>query len=74
MADKEPKIDLNDKDLASRNPITGMGLNGDGVGGLKPKIAKSRAGNPVTGEGYSSGHTDMEVLRKISRRPGPLSN
>lgn len=42
MADKEPKIDLNDKDLASRNPITGMGLNGDGVGGLKPKIAKSR--------------------------------
>lgn len=31
-----------DKDSA-RNPITGMGLNGDGVGGLKPKIPKSRS-------------------------------
>jgi len=26
----------------SRNPITGTGLNGDGVGGLKPKIPKNR--------------------------------
>lgn len=34
--------DLSDKDPA-RNPITGMGLNGDGVGGLKPKIPKSRS-------------------------------
>ncbi|TDG39138.1 hypothetical protein AWZ03_014440 [Drosophila navojoa] len=78
MADKcsEPKTDSNnsDKDLCSRNPITGMGLNGDGVGGLKPKIAKSRAGNPVTGEGYSAGLTDLDFMRKISRRPGPLSN
>lgn len=104
MADKysEPKTDLNnfDKDLCSRNPITGMGLNGDGVGGLKPKIAKSRgeivlnsdymswymyiyiyicvslhtAGNPVTGEGYSAGLTDLDFMRKISRRPGPMSH
>lgn len=28
----------------SRNPITGMGLNGDGVGGLKPLKPKSRRG------------------------------
>lgn len=31
-----------DKDSA-RNPITGMGLNGDGVGGLKPKVPKCRS-------------------------------
>ncbi|XP_064545612.1 microtubule-associated protein Jupiter-like [Drosophila montana] len=76
MSDKmsEPKYETNDQaSNCSRNPITGMGLNGDGVGGLKPKIAKNRAGNPVTGEGYKTGHTDMEVLRKISRRPGPFS-
>ncbi|EDV97236.1 GH14794 [Drosophila grimshawi] len=28
--------------MGSRNPITGTGLNGDGVGGLKPKTAKDR--------------------------------
>ncbi|KAH8370807.1 hypothetical protein KR093_005068, partial [Drosophila rubida] len=54
--------------MYSRNPITGTGLNGDGVGGLKPKIPKSRVGNPVTGEGYRPGHTDVEDLRKVHRR------
>ena len=41
------------RDHRDRNPITGCGLNGDGVGGLKPKKPKNRGdGNPVTGEGY----------------------
>ncbi|XP_029404985.2 microtubule-associated protein Jupiter isoform X2 [Bactrocera dorsalis] len=36
-----------------RNPITGLGLGEDGVGGIKPKKPKDRRdGNPVTGEGY----------------------
>ncbi|XP_022215806.1 microtubule-associated protein Jupiter isoform X2 [Drosophila obscura] len=43
----------------SRNPITGLGLNGDGVGGLKPVKQKIREGNPVTGEGYRPGGTDF---------------
>ncbi|KAM8708000.1 hypothetical protein ACLKA7_015036 [Drosophila subpalustris] len=60
--------------MYSRNPITGMGLNGDGVGGLKPKIPKSRVGNPVTGEGYRPGHTDFEDLRKTHRRQGTFSD
>ncbi|XP_034138475.1 microtubule-associated protein Jupiter isoform X2 [Drosophila guanche] len=42
----------------ARNPITGLGLNGDGVGGLKPVKQKIREGNPVTGEGYRPGGTD----------------
>ncbi|XP_033244626.1 microtubule-associated protein Jupiter isoform X1 [Drosophila miranda] len=42
----------------ARNPITGLGLNGDGVGGLKPVKQKTREGNPVTGEGYRAGGTD----------------
>jgi len=33
--------------LDSRNPITGLGLNGDGVGGLKPKKLKIRGGRLV---------------------------
>ncbi|XP_034112624.1 microtubule-associated protein Jupiter isoform X4 [Drosophila nasuta] len=52
------KIDQKSDDLYSRNPITGFGLNGDGVGGLKPKKLKHREGNPVTGEGYKPGATD----------------
>ncbi|KAM8706027.1 hypothetical protein ACLKA7_010335 [Drosophila subpalustris] len=51
------KIEPKD-DVYSRNPITGFGLNGDGVGGLKPKKLKIREGNPVTGEGYKPGATD----------------
>jgi len=35
------KIETKD-DVYSRNPITGLGLNGDGVGGLKPKTLKHR--------------------------------
>ncbi|KAH8406348.1 hypothetical protein KR215_011541, partial [Drosophila sulfurigaster] len=57
-----------DNIMYSRNPITGTGLNGDGVGGLKPKTPKTRVGNPVTGEGYRPGHTDVEDLRKVHRR------
>ncbi|XP_034481698.1 microtubule-associated protein Jupiter-like [Drosophila innubila] len=60
--------------MYSRNPITGMGLNGDGVGGLKPKTPKCRVGNPVTGEGYRPGHTDLEDLRKTHRRQGTFSD
>ncbi|KAH8417115.1 hypothetical protein KR222_003667, partial [Zaprionus bogoriensis] len=38
-----PCIKIESKDSAnSRNPITGFGLNGDGVGGLKPKKLKNR--------------------------------
>lgn len=33
--------------MDSRNPITGLGLNGDGVGGLKPKKQKNRGGRWV---------------------------
>lgn len=44
--------------INSRNPILGSGLNGDGVGGLRPKKLKLREGNPVTGEGYKAGATD----------------
>ncbi|XP_030568619.1 microtubule-associated protein Jupiter-like [Drosophila novamexicana] len=55
-----PCIKLDNKDnFYSRNPITGSGLNGDGVGGLKPKKLKNREGNPVTGEGYKPGATDF---------------
>ncbi|XP_017848997.1 microtubule-associated protein Jupiter isoform X4 [Drosophila busckii] len=53
-----PCIKIESRDDASRNPITGLGLNGDGVGGLKPKKLKLREGNPVTGEGYKPGATD----------------
>lgn len=37
----------NNKAMHSRNPITGIGLNGDGVGGLKPMKTKSRRGDEV---------------------------
>lgn len=37
------KIEPKD-DVYSRNPITGFGLNGDGVGGLKPMKLKHRGG------------------------------
>lgn len=38
-----PCIKIESKDsVNSRNPITGFGLNGDGVGGLKPKKLKDR--------------------------------
>lgn len=38
-----PCIKIDNKDsFYSRNPITGSGLNGDGVGGLKPKKLKNR--------------------------------
>lgn len=33
--------------LDTRNPITGLGLNGDGVGGLKPRKQKIRGGRLV---------------------------
>ncbi|TDG39519.1 hypothetical protein AWZ03_014059 [Drosophila navojoa] len=55
-----PCVKLDNKDIFySRNPITGSGLNGDGVGGLKPRKIKNREGNPVTGEGYKPGATDF---------------
>lgn len=38
-----PCIKIESKeDISSRNPITGLGLNGDGVGGLKPMKLKNR--------------------------------
>lgn len=38
-----PCIKIENKEGANwRNPITGFGLNGDGVGGLKPKKLKDR--------------------------------
>ncbi|XP_030376145.1 microtubule-associated protein Jupiter isoform X2 [Scaptodrosophila lebanonensis] len=63
-----PCIKINkDKDAnCSRNPITGLGLNGDGVGGLKPKKLKTREGNPVTGEGYKPGANDYQ-------QPAPMN-
>ncbi|EDW05541.1 microtubule-associated protein Jupiter [Drosophila mojavensis] len=55
-----PCVKIDNKDnFYSRNPITGSGLNGDGVGGLKPRKIKNREGNPVTGEGYKPGATDF---------------
>lgn len=33
------------RDSSARNPITGMGLNGDGVGGWKPLKPKCRRGD-----------------------------
>ncbi|XP_046804577.1 microtubule-associated protein Jupiter isoform X2 [Lucilia cuprina] len=68
---------------AARNPITGMGLNGDGVGGLKPLKPKCRKdGNPVTGEGYKSNdfnHTPSlnganQVINKNRIPPGGFSS
>ncbi|XP_020811459.1 microtubule-associated protein Jupiter isoform X4 [Drosophila serrata] len=58
----------------SRNPITGLGLNGDGVGGLKPKKLKIREGNPVTGEGYKAGGTDYQHRQDTSHGGTPMIN
>ncbi|XP_068156114.1 microtubule-associated protein Jupiter isoform X2 [Drosophila tropicalis] len=78
-----PCIKIHAKD-EHRNPITGLGLNGDGVGGLKPKKMKIREGNPVTGEGYKSGGSDTaqtptmnganQVINKNRIPPGGYSS
>ncbi|XP_016952584.1 microtubule-associated protein Jupiter isoform X3 [Drosophila biarmipes] len=60
--------------LDSRNPITGLGLNGDGVGGLKPKKLKIREGNPVTGEGYKAGANDFHQRQESSNGGTPVIN
>ncbi|XP_026831974.1 microtubule-associated protein Jupiter isoform X2 [Drosophila erecta] len=60
--------------LDSRNPITGLGLNGDGVGGLKPKKLKIREGNPVTGEGYKAGGNDYNQRQESSNAGTPVIN
>ncbi|XP_017062126.1 microtubule-associated protein Jupiter isoform X2 [Drosophila ficusphila] len=58
----------------SRNPITGLGLNGDGVGGLKPKKLKIREGNPVTGEGYKAGANDYHQRQESNNGGTPVIN
>ncbi|EDW42588.1 GM26090 [Drosophila sechellia] len=58
--------------LDSRNPITGLGLNGDGVGGLKPKKLRIREGNPVTGEGYKA--NDFTQRQESSNGGTPVIN
>ncbi|XP_041565140.1 microtubule-associated protein Jupiter isoform X2 [Drosophila elegans] len=60
--------------LDSRNPITGLGLNGDGVGGLKPRKTKIREGNPVTGEGYKAGGNDFHQRQESSNGGTPVIN
>ncbi|XP_032307006.1 microtubule-associated protein Jupiter isoform X2 [Drosophila ananassae] len=60
--------------MDSRNPITGLGLNGDGVGGLKPKKQKNREGNPVTGEGYKPGANDFHQRADSSQGGTPIIN
>ncbi|XP_039495725.1 microtubule-associated protein Jupiter isoform X3 [Drosophila santomea] len=60
--------------LDSRNPITGLGLNGDGVGGLKPKKLKIREGNPVTGEGYKAGGNDFHHRQESNNGGTPVIN
>ncbi|XP_059219602.1 microtubule-associated protein Jupiter isoform X3 [Stomoxys calcitrans] len=70
---------------SARNPLTGVGLNGDGVGGWKPIKPKTlRDGNPVTGEGYNksndfSTHTPSvnganQVINKNRIPPGGFSS
>ncbi|XP_058974192.1 microtubule-associated protein Jupiter isoform X1 [Musca domestica] len=69
----------------SRNPLIGLGLCGDGVGGWKPIKPKTRRdGNPVTGEGYTknndfSNHTPSlnganQVINKNRIPPGGFSS
>lgn len=41
----EPCVDKPSKPPTPRNPITGLGLGNDGVGGLKPKKPRSRRGD-----------------------------
>ncbi|XP_016980302.1 microtubule-associated protein Jupiter isoform X2 [Drosophila rhopaloa] len=60
--------------IGSRNPITGLGLNGDGVGGLKPRKLKIREGNPVTGEGYKAGGNDFHQRQESSNGGTPVIN
>ncbi|XP_017100682.2 microtubule-associated protein Jupiter isoform X5 [Drosophila bipectinata] len=60
--------------MDSRNPITGLGLNGDGVGGLKPKKLKNREGNPVTGEGYKPGANDFHQRADSAQGGTPVIN
>ncbi|XP_017083769.1 microtubule-associated protein Jupiter isoform X6 [Drosophila eugracilis] len=69
---KEPHQECSKLD--SRNPITGLGLNGDGVGGLKPKKIKIREGNPVTGEGYKAGGNDYHQRQESSNGGTPVIN
>ncbi|XP_037947571.1 microtubule-associated protein Jupiter isoform X3 [Teleopsis dalmanni] len=81
---QEPQKPCNeDERSSSRNPITGMGLDGDGVGGLKPVTPKCRRdGNPVTGEGYNKPSLDgtpslngaREVINKNRIPPGGFSS
>ncbi|XP_073826010.1 microtubule-associated protein Jupiter isoform X2 [Musca autumnalis] len=70
---------------AARNPLIGLGLCGDGVGGWKPiKPKTQRDGNPVTGEGYTknndfSNHTPSmnganQVINKNRIPPGGFSS
>ncbi|XP_054089233.1 microtubule-associated protein Jupiter isoform X1 [Zeugodacus cucurbitae] len=50
-----------------RNPITGLGLGEDGVGGIKPKKPKDRRdGNPVTGEGYKPSNSFNNAVPSLN--------
>ncbi|KAI9576274.1 hypothetical protein GQX74_015262 [Glossina fuscipes] len=80
----EPCVDKPSKAPTPRNPITGLGLGNDGVGGLKPKKPRSRRdGNPVTGEGYKpndfNNHTPSmnganQIINKNRIPPGGYSS
>ncbi|XP_075145432.1 microtubule-associated protein Jupiter isoform X2 [Haematobia irritans] len=69
---------------SARNPLTGVGLGADGVGGWKPIKPKTRRdGNPVTGEGYNKSndfnHTPSlnganQVINKNRIPPGGFSS
>ncbi|ALC44469.1 maker728 [Drosophila busckii] len=56
-----------------RNPITGDGINLYKLFNSR-KSAGQRDGNPLTGQGYQPGRTDLEGLHKVHMKPGAFSN